>query len=204
MHLEFLVEEPSVEAALTHFLPRVIGSDTSFAIHVYRGKPDLLTKLPARLRGYRSWLPADWRIVVLIDRNGQDCRVLKDRMEETAVGAGLVTKTVAIGAQRFQLVNRLAIEELEAWFFGDVEAMRQAYPKVPATLGMKARYRNPDAIRGGTWEALERVLQKAGYCQGGLPKIEVARTIAEFMDPDRNRSKSFQVFRDTLRRMVND
>ena len=202
MHLELLVEELSAEAALKKLLPKVIGKETSFTIHVYGGKRDLLTKLPARLRGYRAWLPEDWRIVVLIDEDRQDCLILKARLEQIAAETRFVTKTSATTGRRFQLVNRLAIEELEAWFFGDVEAMRQAYPRVPATLGKRARYRDPDAIKGGTWEALQRVLQKAGYYQGGLPKIQVARSIAESMDPDRNRSKSFQVFRDTLRSIV--
>jgi hypothetical protein len=41
-------------------------------------------------------------------------------------------------------------------------------------------------------------LRRAGYYPGGLPKIEVARNISEHMDPDRNTSRSFQVFREAL------
>lgn len=96
------------------------------------------------------------------------------------------------------VLNRIAIEELEAWFFGDVEALRAAYPKVPATLGSQARYRDPDAIVGGTWEALERVLQGKGYHRGGLQKIKAAKEIAAHMDPARNRSRSFRVFMEGL------
>jgi len=95
-------------------------------------------------------------------------------------------------------VNRLAVEELEAWFFGDVEAIAAAYPRVPRNLARKAPFRNPDRIKGGTWEALERVLQRAGHFPGGLGKIEAARAIARHMDPQRNRSRSFCVFRDAL------
>jgi hypothetical protein len=47
---------------------------------------------------------------------------------------------------------------------------------------------------GGTWEALERELKKCGYYQAGMPKIEVARNISEYMNPDRNRSTSFKIF----------
>jgi hypothetical protein len=32
-------------------------------------------------------------------------------------------------------LNRIAVEELEAWFFGDIEALRAVYPKLSATLG---------------------------------------------------------------------
>lgn len=87
---------------------------------------------------------------------------------------------------------------MEAWFFGDVNALTAAYPGVPATLAKKEKYRDPDAIQGGTWEALERILQRAGYHLGGLSKIEAARAIAKHMTPEHNRSHSFQVFRDAL------
>jgi hypothetical protein len=91
------------------------------------------------------------------------------------------------------------VEELEAWFFGDVPALVLTYPGVPSTLANQRGYRDTDAIKGGTWEALERVLQSAGHFQGGLPKIQVAREVGANMDPDRNASKSFQVFRDSIR-----
>jgi hypothetical protein len=61
-----------------------------------------------------------------------------------------------------------------------------------------ARYRDPDAIAGGTWEAFERVLRQSGYFRGGLRKVEAARTIAPHIDPARNTSRSFQVLRDAL------
>ena len=101
--------------------------------------------------------------------------------------------------QTFQILNRLAIEELEAWFFGDIEALVQAYPRVSPTLNRRRGYRDPDAIKGGTWEALERVLKRAGYFPSGMPKIAVARTVSTFMNPDHNSSRSFQVFRDGIR-----
>ncbi|HYR29757.1 MAG TPA: DUF4276 family protein, partial [Thermoanaerobaculia bacterium] len=65
---------------------------------------------------------------------------------------------------------------------------------VSATVPFKSRYRDPDSITGGTWEAFEQILQTAGHMQGGLRKIETARAVAERMQPDRNTSLSFQVF----------
>ncbi|HUW30965.1 MAG TPA: DUF4276 family protein, partial [Planctomycetota bacterium] len=95
---------------------------------------------------------------------------------------------------------RLAIEELEAWYFGDWEAVRAAYPRLPGTI--PARYRDPDAVKGGTWEALERLMQKAGYFRGGLRKIELAGMVAPNMDPARNASSSFKAFSAALADMV--
>lgn len=198
MHIEFLVEEVSMEAALNNLLPKILKNDISYSIHPFNGKPDLLSQLPNRLKGYRKWLPKDWRIVVLVDQDQEDCRTLKSELENAAKQVGFVTKSGANDPNRFEVLNRLAIEELEAWFFGDPEAIAQAYPGVPMTIGHKARYRDPDAIVGGTWEALERILQKAGYYPSGMPKVETARNISRYMTPARNRSKSFQVFRDVL------
>lgn len=199
-HVELIVEEPSAEAALRRLLPRLLGS-VSFEIHHHQGKNELLERLPARLRGYRLWLPANWRIVVLVDRDDDDCRKLKGRLEKFAIDAGLKTKSTACGGP-FILVNRLAVEELEAWHFGDWESVRAVYPKVPATIPRQAAYRDPDAIQGGTWEAFERVLKKAGYFQTGLRKIEAARSIAEHWKPDRNTSGSFQVFCNAVRELA--
>ncbi|PKO20249.1 MAG: hypothetical protein CVU38_21140, partial [Chloroflexi bacterium HGW-Chloroflexi-1] len=128
MHIEFLIEEPSAEAALNNLAPAILGPDATFQVHPYNGKPDLLAKLPGRLVGYRPWLPADWRIVVLLDADEADCLQLKARMDDIARAAGLVTKSAAGGAQ-FQVLNRLAVQELEAWFFGDAAALCAAYPR---------------------------------------------------------------------------
>jgi len=196
MHVEFLVEEPSAEAALGNIVPRILGTEVTFAIHPYQGKGDLLNQLPARLRAYSRWLPKDWSIVILVDADDQDCRSLKARLERDAQNAGLSTKSSVAAGACFQVLNRVAVEELEAWFLGDIQALHTAYPRVSLTLDKRARYRDPDAIKGGTWEALERVLQRRGYFPGGLLKILAAQAISAEMDPARNRSHSFQVFRD--------
>ncbi|MEO8361262.1 MAG: DUF4276 family protein [Vicinamibacteria bacterium] len=197
MHIELLLEEPSAEAFLVRFLPRVLPAEAVVKPIVFQGKLDLLAKLESRLKGYKSWLPADYRIVVLVDEDRQDCRKLKTRLENAAAAAGLTTKSKRAGGS-FVVLNRIAVEELEAWFLGDPVALHAAYPKVSATLGKKAKFRDPDAVGGGTWEALEQVLKNAGYYKGGLPKIEVAKTVAPHMDSARNSSASFHCFLDGL------
>lgn len=187
------VEEYSMEAALEHLLPKLLG-DIEFQIIRFQCKDDLLKNAPARLKGYAAWLPENWRILVLVDRDDDDCLVLKAEMENMAAAAGLLTKTAVRHGQCFQVVNRIAIEELEAWFIGDWLAVQTAYPRVPATLPQKAGFRDPDAVAGGTWEALERVLKKAGYFGAGLRKVELARAVAPQIELSRNQSRSFQAF----------
>jgi len=196
-HLEFLVEEPSTEAFLRTLLPRFLPENRTFEIHPFQGKNDLLARLESRLRAYAKWLPANWRIVVLVDRDDDDCKVLKRQMEQTSSVAGLRSRSQA-GCISWQIVNRIAIEELEAWYFGDWKAVCKAYPRVPRTVLNRAPFRNPDAIRGGTWEAFERILNRHNYFTTGLRKVEAARTMGAFIDPARQRSVSFCKFYDAI------
>jgi hypothetical protein len=80
--------------------------------------------------------------------------------------------------------------------------VREAYPRVSETVPKQSRYRDPDGIVGGTWEAFERVLKQTGYFKTGLRKIEAARAISPYIDSARNRSRSFAVFRDAVLEMV--
>jgi hypothetical protein len=197
MHIELLLEEPSAEAFFADFLPKIVAEGTTWRLIPFQGKADLLANLGKRLKGYAAWLPDDWRIVVLVDEDREDCRRLKSKLEAAAIAAGLLTKTKARKAP-FVVLNRIAVEELEAWFLGDVEGLCAAYPGVSASVGSRENFRDPDAVSGGTWEALERVLQRAGHFQGGLGKIELARTMAKHMEPSRNRSLSFKCFMEGM------
>ena len=67
-----------------------------------------MRKLEDRLRGYRKWVPDDWRIVVLVDRDGDDCRALKERLEGTAGRSGLRTRSRSFGAFRDALADAAA------------------------------------------------------------------------------------------------
>jgi len=94
-HLEFLVEEPSMEAFLCALLPRLLPQDRTFEVHPFQGKSDLLAKLESRLRAYASWLPPDWRLVVVVDRDDDECHALKQQLEAIATRSGLRTRSSA-------------------------------------------------------------------------------------------------------------
>ncbi len=201
MHIDLIVEEQSAEAALSNLMPKLLPEAVTWNVVVHRGKHDLLQRLAGRLKAYRRFLPPGDRIFVLVDKDRDDCRRLKSRLDAIVQETGLVPKSKA-RSRDYHVVNRLAIEELEAWFFGDGEALAAAFPRVPSSISAGKRYRDPDAIAGGTAEALERVLKGHGYYRSGMPKIEVSRRISQHMDPKRNRSRSFQVFARAVREMV--
>lgn len=200
--LHVLVEELSAERALVELLPRIVpGID--FQVLTFNGKPALLRKLPGRLAGYATYAHhVGLGVVVLTDRDDEDCVELKDRLEKLAGAVGLRTLSTATATHPAAVVNRIACEELEAWFFGDVPAVASAFPGVPSSLGEKAAFRYPDAITGGTAEAFERVLNDHGYHTTGLNKVAAATATAAYMDVENNRSNSFVNFRDGVRRLV--
>lgn len=151
-HFELLVEEPSMEAFLRGLLPRLLPRRCTFEIHPFQGKQDLLKNLEGRLHAYAAWLPDDWRIVVVVDRDDDDCKVLKRKMEDIAKRAGLRTRSTA--SSSWQLVNRIVVEELEAWYFGDWDAVRDAYPRVPAAIARRRLYRIPRQSLAGRGKRL--------------------------------------------------
>ncbi len=196
-----LVEEQSAGAALRQIIPKIVNDKVDVTLIEFNGKQHLLRDLPKKFQGYRAWSQKDdaVRFLVLVDADEQDCKLLKAQLEDLASKAKLKTKTAS--PKNFVLVNRIAIEELEAWFFGDPEALRSAYPRLPF-FEAAAKFRDPDKIQGGTWEALYRLMKKAGYDWPVFPKIEFARTVATHMVPGRNKSRSFQTFVAGIRSLI--
>lgn len=100
----------------------------------------------------------------------------------------------------------IAIEEGEAWFLGDTEAIKSAYPKAKDKV---LRTYEPDSICG-TWERLAdavyrggaKALSKKGGQAVGAEKSKWAKAIAPKMDITKNRSPSFCYFRRKLQELA--
>jgi hypothetical protein len=181
--LEILLEEESAERALRVLVPKIVGRERAKAVafRKFRGKYALKKDLPVILKGYAARLKG---------------AALKQKLEQIALEAGLITRSMATAAKPFQILNRIAIEELEAWYFGDIRALCEAYPKVEEHLG-RLKEIEPDSI-SNTAEALKKVFEKA-YRKRNPSKIEVAERVAQHMQPERNRSRSFKVFCEGLK-----
>ena len=78
-----------MEVFLQTLLPRLLPEGSTFTIHVFQGKYDLLRKLRDRLRAYAGWIPESYRVVVVTDRDNDDCQTLKKRLEAVAAESGL-------------------------------------------------------------------------------------------------------------------
>ena len=178
-----------MEALLAAWLPTTLPERVTFSLHPFGGKPDLLAKLRGRLRAYAKWLPQTSKIVVLLDQDNEKCLALKAKLEAVCGECGLATRRAS--PTTWRVATCIAIEELEAWFFGDWEAVRTCHPRAPANVVGKKRFRDSDAIAGGTWEQFEKVMQNVGYYEAGLEKVRAAREIGAHLSADRSSSRSF-------------
>lgn len=198
MQIEFLVEEISAKAALEQLLPRLLPGH-SCRVRVFQGWQDLLGQLKAVLQGYHRRIfregQTELRVVVLLDGDGI-CARRKAALEAKAAEAGLPTKTSVGPGQLFYVLNRVAVQELEAWWLGDRQAIMTAYPGVKPThfKGTERAADVPLKPNDVLWE----VLKKGRYFLTGKRKTQWATDIGRHLDTAQNTSPSFCAFRDGL------
>lgn len=194
IELEVLVEEDSAALAVQRILSRLFqNTRIRVGVRQFQGKPDLLKKLPDRLAGYARARSRglDVRVAVLVDRDTDDCVALKKRLDRIADGAGLVPRLHARAPGQFQVLNRIAVRELESWYFGDWPAVRKAFPKAPTDAPRKYRH-HPDGAPGKASDTFEKMLRTSGVRVVSEP--EWARRIAPHMSLETNASSSFRAF----------
>lgn len=213
MHIEFLVEDSSGEKLLAQLLPRILGEQGEFhtwRLKAYKGigripqgltakadpaKRMLLDQLPRLLQGYGK-TPGIDAVVVVLDTDRRNCKDFLQELKLLSQGCNPAPRTLF----------RLAVEEMEAWYLGDREALLKAYPR--AKREVLDRYVQDSAC--GTWELLAdavhaggvAAIKKAGWPLPGQIKHEWAEKIGLFMSINQNASPSFGKFRDGLSRLV--
>ena len=199
MHFRVLVEDQSGEIAVGHILKKILGGNGSvhsWRIHRYKGISHLLKDLPSTLQAFGNSLDDSSAVVVVVDSDDRDCIKFKQDLLNVLNACN----------PRPSTLFRIAIEEGEAWLLGDRAAVKSAYPN--ATDEVLNRYVQ-DSICG-TWEVLADAIHPSGASQlkalgypiAGIAKCDWARNIAPHMDVDKNKSKSFQVFRDGVRKLA--
>ncbi|MDR2861275.1 MAG: DUF4276 family protein [Syntrophobacterales bacterium] len=200
MHFQFLTEDQSSAKAIKILIPKLLGSKITYNIHPYKGighipkglcpksdasKRILLDQLPKILRGYGR-TPHCGTIVIICDLDDKDKNKFSAELHKLLSACD--PKPVTIFC--------LAIEEFEAWYLGDLAALKKAYPKAKDSI--LTRYKN-DSICG-TWELLadavykggSKALMEKGWQAVGEEKSVWAKTITPHMNVENNRSPSFR------------
>lgn len=216
MHFEILIEDISGKTALEILVPKIIDTKHhTFKIHSYRGagripkdlKPKsdprkrvLLDQLPRLIQGhgktFAGYSNYSAVLIVICDLDGRCLSAFRKELLDC------VDKCNPKPATYFCI----AIEEGEAWYLGDLEAVKKAYPSAKSAI-LNA-YTN-DSICG-TWEKLADAIFVGGNAklsklsgQSGKEKSIWAQKISPYMNVDKNSSPSFCYFRDKLRYLSN-
>jgi hypothetical protein len=215
MHFEILVEDQSGKEALKNLIPKIIDNTHSFNIHSYKGigkipknmkdtksanKRILLDNLPKLLKGYgkthANYIGYKAVVILVCDLDDKCIKKFRRELFEILNACNPMPET------RFCI----AIEEGEAWFLGDLVAVKGAYPK--AKDPVLTSYKN-DSICG-TWEKLAdavyqggaSALSTKGWQAIGAEKSKWAKEIPPHMTIETNKSPSFRYFRDIIRALV--
>jgi len=176
--LIFLLEEYSIKVLLDGLIPRLFP-DLPFLCVPHEGKHDLEKSIPRKLK---SWREPGVRFVVVRDNDGGDCMALKEKLE-----------ALCREGCREDSIVRIACQEIEAWYFGDPEALAEAFGRDDLRcLCSKKRYRDPDAIiQPG--KAIEELVPE-------FQKVSGARRMVSLLSRERNRSRSFHVLLESIER----
>lgn len=212
MHFEILVEDASGKIALEILVPKIIDTEqNTFKIHQYKGlghipkglrpasgseKRILLDQLPRLIKGYGKTFagrPDYFAVLVIVcDLDNRCLKAFRKELLDCAEQCHPRPETHFC----------IAIEEGEAWYLGDLTAVKIAYPNAKsAVLNI---YINDSACN--TWEKLADAVFPGGstklYRPGGQigkEKAAWAEKITPHMDVDKSLSPSFCYFRDKLR-----
>ncbi|MFO1434586.1 MAG: DUF4276 family protein [Candidatus Competibacteraceae bacterium] len=214
MHLEVLVEDASGKILLDeHLLPKILGAqgeNHTWRVIPYKGvgrlpknlqtsgdpaKRILLEQLPRLLRGYGR-TPGIDAVVVVVDNDKRDCVQFLSELTGLLASCDPAPNTLF----------RLAIEEVEAWYFGDRDALLAAYPQ--AKVRVLDEYVQDSLC--DTWEKLadaihpggRSIIKKIGWPESGEVKCRWAEQIGPKMAIERNCSPSFRKFYDGLLRLT--
>lgn len=181
MKLIFLLEEQSMKYFLDGLLPRILPAGIQFITIPHEGKSDLQKSLTAKLQG---WNEPNVKFVVVQDQDSNDCKELKDKLLALCENS------------RKEVLIRIACHELEAWYFGDMDALSHAYGVDLSAAKRKSKYRIPDAIVNPK-EELRRLLPEHQQIAG-------ARKIAPVINIANNSSVSFQMFVNGVRKLASE
>ena len=215
MHFEILVEDQSGKKALDILVPKIIGDEHTFKVISYKGlghiprdlsgstdpnKRILLDRLHKLLCGYGktfvNWPDYPAAVIVVCDLDNKHLTKFLGELNTILETCSPKPET------RFCI----AIEEGEAWFLGDIPAVKKAYPRTKTAI--LNNYVN-DSICG-TWERLadaifpggSQKLLVQGWWRVGAEKSAWSTKITPHMDVKNNKSQSFCFFNQTLKELA--
>ncbi|MDA7987553.1 MAG: DUF4276 family protein [Alphaproteobacteria bacterium] len=187
IRLVFLLEEQSAMYFLKALLPEILPAHVDLEFIPHQGKSDLQRSIKKGVLKLKKWHNLPSFFVILHDQDSHDCIALKKDLRD------LCNRTRVA----HQPLIRIACRELEAWYFGDLDAVESVFPNFRADRHKnKAKYRNPDQIHKPS-----KVLQKIVK---GFRKSDAAKRIPHYMNLANNKSASFNAMLEGVTKFAND
>ena len=219
MYFQFLIEDKSTEVLVNHVMEKLQqlypGKYVDFNIKSFKGighlstqgslqerkGSSLLNNLRLYLRGFDrslSHMPHA-SIIVVLDNDKRNCAEFQKTLDKIAAESVMVTDCVVC----------IAVKEMEAWLFGDEDAITSAYPNA------KKKYLKSYEQDGicDTWEVLANMVYPGGlvalkkksknsYSATGIAKSEWADKIGKMLNLGKNQSPSFNRFLNVLQSRI--
>jgi len=180
--LVFFLEEPSAKEMLLSILPKILPEHVVPRFIVFEGKQDLEKQLVRKLK---LWRTPNSHFIVLRDQDAGDCRKIKGNLREKCKEAG-----------RPDAIVRIACHELESFYLGDLQAVEKGLAMSGLAKRQNQRkFRQPDNLPNPARELT--MLTKKNY-----QKIAGSRAIGKYLNPEDNRSNSFNVLIKAVRDIV--
>lgn len=221
MYFYFLVEDSSGKVLVDLLMKKIQSKyrdiDIYYDIKAFKGlggftkkntvketkTGKLLNDLTTFLKGFNKSLGGlsyNATVVIVVDNDNRNTEDFRRTLDEI-VDRNSIT---------IDHVFAIAVEEMEAWLIGDINAVLTAYPN--AKRHVLDEYIQ-DSICG-TWETLANAIYRGGlakmrkecpsYMDIGRVKAEWAKKIGTYIDIENNNSPSFKMFMEEVqRRCVN-
>lgn len=174
-----MVEEPSI-GHVVNIIAERLGIANRTKIIAHEGKGDLKRSFPRKVRAWNAGMTT--RFVICMDNDTANCTVLKNEL-----------RALLPPNPSHEFKIRLVMNELEAWYLGDMDALELAgyIPKDSAVKNQKKKsFRVPENMVNAKREFLKLV-----KTQG---QITLARSIAPHLNLQNDRCKSFKHFVEAL------
>lgn len=149
---------------------------------VFGDKRELLEGTESKLKG---WRVPNSAFIIFCDQDGDDCKRLKEKLE-----------TICKSAEKQLISVRIACNELESWYFGNLSAVELALDLPNESLN-QSRYFDPDSI-------LKPSEELAKITNGKYRKTSGSRNIGKNLSTnmDENFSKSFKNFVEVSQKIM--
>lgn len=183
-NLVILVEGKSEKVLLDTIVPKILPEGVSHQCISFEGKSDLMKNVAMKIR---AWKKPNSVFLVMRDQDSGDCRAIKNQILEECVKSFRNSRDYLV---------RIACHELEAFYLGDVEAVKSAGFEISLSKKFKKGYSNPDAIANAKDE-LSKITGR------NYQEITGTAAIAPFLKLDgSNNSTSFNMLVSGIAKLV--